>query len=133
MSDARLSKQEPGLKFDAGKPRYSLVDRLFVWGIIRVLEFGARKYGIDNWRKGMSWSRAFDALHRHLDAWYRGEERDPETGELHLDHAGCCLMFLRRFSVDPRYRSYDDRHTDNRTLAEEVETDGTRQTVEGGE
>jgi hypothetical protein len=62
--------------------------------VARVLEFGARKYAPNNWRKGMSWSRLVGAALRHLAAFERGEICDPETGLPHLGHLGCCLMFL---------------------------------------
>lgn len=94
-------------KYDTGKPRMSLVGRLWLWGTIRVLEIGAKKYGADNWRKGCEWSRYWDALHRHLWAWWQGEELDPESSEHHLHHASCCLMFLAemaegQFGTDDR-------------------------------
>jgi len=31
---------------------------------------------------------------RHFDAWWHGEQKDPETGEHHLAHPICCGMFL---------------------------------------
>jgi hypothetical protein len=58
------------------------------------LPFGANKYGDRNWERGMNWSRPFAALMRHMWAWWRGEDRDPETGLSHLAHAGCCILFL---------------------------------------
>ena len=33
-------------------------------------------------------------MQRHIDAWWGGEQKDPETGEHHLAHAICCGMFL---------------------------------------
>lgn len=50
--------------------------------------------GERNWEKGMRWNRPFAALMRHMWAWWRREEADPETGLSHLAHAGCCLLFL---------------------------------------
>lgn len=50
--------------------------------------------GANNWRKGIKLSRLIAALMRHLFAFARGEDSDPETGLPHLAHAGCCLMFL---------------------------------------
>jgi hypothetical protein len=75
--------------------------------LARVLTFGAKKYAAHNWRKGIVYSRLFDALQRHLWAWWSGEEIDPESGESHLDHAACCLMFLRELSLRPEL---DDRY-----------------------
>mgnify|MGYP007111985039 FL=1 len=43
----------------------------------------------------------------HFTAWQSGELVDPETGESHLDHAICCLLFLRWH--DERARSVQAR------------------------
>ena len=40
-----------GKKFDGGKPRISLVPLKQFWLVIEVLEFGARKYAEDNWKR----------------------------------------------------------------------------------
>lgn len=77
--------------------------------IAKVLDFGAKKYDSWNWSKGIAWSRVYGALLRHLFAWWRGEDRDPESGLSHLAHAGCCLVFLLQYNLTRR--SYDDRPT----------------------
>lgn len=63
--------------------------------------------GNRNWEKGMDWSRPFSALHRHLEAWWNGENHDPETGYSHLWHAGCCILFL--IAYERRGIGKDDR------------------------
>lgn len=83
-----------GRKDDAGKTPWHLMPPDALNEIAQVLEFGARKYGDRNWERGMAWSRPFSALMRHMWAWWRGEDRDPETGFSHLAHAGCCILFL---------------------------------------
>ena len=85
---------EPGKKFDAGKPSMSLLPGEAMEAIARVLDYGAKKYDAHNWRKGMSWSRLLDGGLRHLFAFARGERKDPETGLSHLAHAGAGLLFL---------------------------------------
>ena len=45
---------------------------------------GARKYGERNMEKGYPWSKTYAACHRHLNAFWRGEDFDEETGSLHL-------------------------------------------------
>ena len=83
-----------GRKDDSGKTPWHLMPPDALNQIAQVLEFGANKYGDRNWEKGMNWSRPFAALMRHMWAWWRGEDRDPETGLSHLAHAGCCILFL---------------------------------------
>ncbi len=64
--------------------------------------------GANNWRGGISYSRLIAAALRHLFAVVRGEDLDPESGLPHVDHLGCCWMFLSnmmktRKDLDDRY------------------------------
>lgn len=86
-----------GRKDDGGKAPWHLLPPDALNEIVLVLEFGARKYGERNWERGMKWSRPFSALMRHMWAWWRGEDFDPETGMSHLAHAGCCILFLMTY------------------------------------
>ena len=83
-----------GKKFDEAKLPWHLLPPDAVEEIVKVLDFGQTKYGERNWEKGMDWNRPFAALMRHMWAWWRREEADPETGLSHLAHAGCCILFL---------------------------------------
>jgi hypothetical protein len=47
----------------------------------------------------MAWSRPFDALMRHMTAWWEGEATDPETGFSHLAHAACCVCYLLAYEI----------------------------------
>ena len=84
-----------GKKFDSGKLRWSLVPTGTMNNVLRVLEYGAKKYAPDNWKHvPEAKTRYYDAAMRHMDAWWQGERLDPETNESHLAHAMCCLLFL---------------------------------------
>lgn len=83
-----------GMKHDGEKPRVELLDALALEGIAAVLTFGAKKYAANNWRNGISNSRLMGALLRHGFAILRGERIDSESGLPHIDHLGCCWMFL---------------------------------------
>ena len=96
-----------GQKFDSDKLRYELLPPELLEEVARVLTFGAHKYSARNWELGMAWSRPFAALMRHMWAWWRGEEKDPETGYSHLSHAACCIAFL--LSYEARNVGTDDR------------------------
>jgi hypothetical protein len=86
---------EAGRKLDAGKMDWTLVPWDALEPIVRVLEFGAKKYERDNWLHVPGSTRRYTAaLLRHVIAYASGEEKDSETGESHLAHAGCCLLFL---------------------------------------
>lgn len=83
-----------GTKHDQGKVRLELIPSDALEEIGKVLTFGAEKYNANNWRQGFNHTRLFGAILRHLHAWNRGEDIDPESGIAHLAHAGCGLMFL---------------------------------------
>jgi hypothetical protein len=96
-----------GHKADDGKAPYHLLAPEMLDAVAHVLDFGAKKYAPRNWELGMSWSRPFSALMRHMWAWWRGETHDPETGMSHLWHAACCIMFL--IAYEARKAGTDDR------------------------
>ena len=85
-----------GIKHDKGKPRMDLLmgmpDALEAVG--RVLTYGSQKYAPGNWQDVPDLQRRYlAAAMRHEIALARGEERDPETGEHHLAHVACCVLF----------------------------------------
>lgn len=86
-----------GARYNEGKLRWGLMSWPALREVVRVLEFGAKKYAAWNWTKGLSWSDCFSSLQRHLLAWYEGEDRDPETGLSHMAHVACNAMFLMHF------------------------------------
>lgn len=98
------------IKFDGAKPRTDLLPTLSLTEVSKVLDFGAHKYGENNWRIGFKWSRLIGASLRHIFAFMRGEDNDEETGLSHLAHAACCVLFLLehillKYGVDDRYKS----------------------------
>lgn len=94
-------------KFDSGKVMMELIPPELLEAVGTILTFGAQKYAARNWEQGMDWSRVYGALLRHLNAWWGGEELDPETGKSHLWHAGCCIAFL--ITYEQRQVGTDDR------------------------
>lgn len=103
-----------GTKHDSNKVRTDLYPTASFLGTCRVLTHGAKKYAARNWEKGILFGRVYGALLRHLFAWWAGEDIDPESGEHHLDHAGCCIAFLQHYTKHPaHYGSFDDRPTLN--------------------
>ena len=84
-----------GQKFDTGKPIIGAIPPHAELAVARVMTFGAQKYARDNWRKIDDIpTRYMDAALRHLNAVRRGETVDPESGEHHLAHAACCILFM---------------------------------------
>ncbi len=83
-----------GMKFDTDKPRMDLLCPFAMEELSKVLTFGAKKYDAWNWSKGIATSRLIAAALRHIFAYARGENIDPETGLHHIAHAMCCCMFI---------------------------------------
>ncbi|MCP4900020.1 MAG: hypothetical protein GY906_23880 [bacterium] len=93
---------------NGGKIMLSLVPFHLLAGTARVLMWGARKYAPWNWAKGGQWSTPMDCMLRHLFKWwYCGEDCDQESGEHHLDHAMCNLLFLVHYK--DTHNKGDDR------------------------
>lgn len=107
-----------GVKFDAGKPEWSLLPlKSCLEGVIHVLMYGAKKYTRDNWRTGMPWLRVVDAAKRHIFAWEEQEDLDKETSLNHIDHALCELLFLRYYIAhnigeDDRFKRIESTKND---------------------
>lgn len=99
------------IKFDKDKPRMDLLDPWALEGLASVLTFGAQKYAAHNWRNGLGYSRVIAAMARHLSAIQKGEDIDPESGLPHVDHLGCCWMFLSNYMKTKQ--DQDDRWKPN--------------------
>jgi len=84
-----------GVKFDDSKIRWGLLPWAEIQDILEILEFGAKKYEEDNWKKvNNADDRYFNAAMRHFISWKKGEKADPETGKSHLAHLACNILFL---------------------------------------
>jgi hypothetical protein len=105
---------EQALRYNQGKPQWSLVDFDSLEGLVHVLEHGARKYSKDNWKKGMPVTQVSESLMRHLFAFLRGEDVDPESGCRHISHVMCNTMFLEYILREKPH--YDDRKGENKVL-----------------
>lgn len=96
-----MSTQVPGMKFDTGKIRFSLLTRGLATPLKRVaevMEYGARKYLPNSWQQvSEAKTRYEDALDRHLNQWKAGELIDPESHLHHLAHIATNALFLLYF------------------------------------
>lgn len=91
-----------GIKHDSGKPPISLIPREALEEEAKVFAFGASKYGRDNYKFGMDWTRCIDAALRHIVAFADNEDLDPESRLSHLAHAKCCLSMLLFYAANNR-------------------------------
>lgn len=106
MTDAKLVEMlvaEPDLKYDAGKPRWTLLALGFaksLASVVAVLTFGAKKYSAHSWRGVKNGEeRYYDALYRHLDALAQGEKTDPESGVSHWSHVVFNALALHELEI----------------------------------
>ncbi len=98
-------------KYDGDKVPVELLPSEALEEIAKVLAFGKKKYDAWNWAKGFKWTRLIGAAIRHLYAYQRGEDKDPESGLSHIAHAGCCILFLLQHDLsklgeDDRYKGF---------------------------
>lgn len=96
-----------GLKYDSGKLPLELIPPEAMEALGTVLAYGAQKYAARNWERGISFGRLFGATMRHLWAFWRRQDDDPESGHPHLWHAFTTLAMLvalvcRRPDLDDR-------------------------------
>lgn len=104
----KIPEEASGTKYDQDKPRTDLLSSIALIEVAKVMGHGAKKYQEHNWRQGIKWSRLLGAAMRHLLAYMRGEDKDPETGLSHMAHLACCAMFLIEYSVT--HKDLDDRY-----------------------
>jgi predicted HAD superfamily Cof-like phosphohydrolase len=102
---------EPGFapKFDATKVRVDLLPIDAMTQVADVFGFGAKKYFANSYRQGetVAWSRTYGSILRHLFAFWKGEDTDPESGLQHLAHAGTQLFILMEHTTHNKDK--DDR------------------------
>lgn len=71
-------------------------------GIITVMEYGAAKYGENNWRESINKREHFEFYDRLLSAAMRhiiaDEPYDKESNLRHIDHALTCLYMARCYN-----------------------------------
>lgn len=107
MESAAPTAGKSARKDDEGKTPFDLLPSYPMEQLGRVYAFGCMKYERNNWRKGFRWGRLFAAAMRHLWAFWKGENNDPESGLPHLAHAMWCLVTL--MEMVRLYPENDDR------------------------
>lgn len=84
-----------GRKFDSEKPHMALLPPYALEAVARVLTYGAQKYERDNWKYVPDGEYRYkNAAFRHFNEVLKGNILDEESGEHHLAHAICCMLFI---------------------------------------
>lgn len=76
-------------------PTWSVMPRWVNLLVGRVMQIGAAKYDAFNYREAPITASTYeDAMERHAQLWFDGEDSDPETGVSHLASimASCALL-----------------------------------------
>jgi len=107
IGDVNSDERGSGARFNDGKPDFSLIPLCTLEDEARVWAYGKRKYAAWNWAKGMQWSVPLGCIMRHLAAWQRGEDIDPESGLPHLAHVSCNVRMLTLYAKT--FQEGDDR------------------------
>lgn len=83
-----------GKKYDAGKPRMTLLPWAALNLVAKVMGHGSEKYGDNNWLLVEPKERYEDAMLRHYTAYKSGELIDRESGHSHLAHMATNALFV---------------------------------------
>lgn len=90
-----LPDSSPKTVQGARKPACRAVPPIAIFEMGRAMEDGANKYGPFNWRvEPITASTYYNALQRHVMAWWDGEDYAEDSGLHHLSHAMACLAIL---------------------------------------
>jgi len=107
-----MQSSTDALRYNETKPEWGLVDFDSLINMVRVLEYGAKKYDKYNWKKGLPYVSVIESMLRHIFAFLNGEDLDPESGLPHTGHIMCNALFLDYYW---QYcKDMDDRFIDKR-------------------
>ena len=91
---------EKALRYNQGKPDYTLIDFQSLLPMVDVLTYGMVKYttkentGRENWKKTCENPKQhLESMFRHWMALCDGESLDKESGLPHIGHIMCNAMF----------------------------------------
>lgn len=87
--------------------RYDLIPVDALESVAVLYGRGANKYAPHNWRKGYEWSKSYSALQRHAQAFWNGEDYDPELGTPHM--ASVIFHALALMTFTNEQPDFDDR------------------------
>jgi hypothetical protein len=96
-----------GVKHDGEKPALAYIPKAALYAMGVAFNYGFKKYGGWNYRKGIAVTRTLSAATRHIFQFLSGEDFDKESGAHHLGSAmaniAMCLDTLER------HPHFDDR------------------------
>jgi hypothetical protein len=85
----------------------SFIDPVAMYELGKVAGMGAEKYEKYNYLRGYDWSLSYNAMMRHMQQFWAGEDVDEESGLPHVIHAAWHALALTSFQI--RELGTDDR------------------------
>ncbi len=93
---------------DSGKPPLATLPWKALRKVSQVQAYGHKKYGdFYNYKKGMEATRQLGCAIRHIADYMDGIDLDKESGQSHLAHAACRILFALENESDGKL--VDDR------------------------
>lgn len=97
--EVRVTSETGGAKGQKAA-QLGTVDPVALLHLSEVSGYGAQKYGESfNFLRGYDWRLSFDAMQRHMLAYWSGEDRDLESGLLHPAHAAWHGLAMTSFAL----------------------------------
>lgn len=91
------------MRFNEGKNRFDYINFSSLVPMVKVLEYGAKKYDLNNWKKPPKEDNEHLAsMLRHIVALLEGERIDPESKLPHIGHIMCNAMFHSYHELNPQ-------------------------------
>lgn len=110
-NEERIIDPNTGGEKCAKSQRLSLIPPEALMELAEHYHKNTSKYPPYNWRRGYAWSLSYDALQRHLHAFWSGEDYDPDSPEgksKHMTAAAWHCITLMTFMED--HPDKDDRY-----------------------
>lgn len=93
-SDAVIISTSSRHKDTNGKAAWHLLPYPALEQVIKIREYGVRKYKTEDGWQSVPKREYLDAIARHLSQMMQGKETDPESGLPHAAHIACNALFL---------------------------------------
>ena len=111
--ESPFPREQPSVSSTGGaknvKPeKFSLIPTQALAKVAEHYGVGAEKYAAHQWRQGYEWSKSYDALQRHANAFWAGEDNDPETRTPHM--AAVAFHALTLLTFMDEHPNHDDRY-----------------------
>lgn len=110
--------EDVAVKFDDDKLRYDLLSPYALEEVVKVYNFGAKKYADRNWEKGLNYNRLLASMFRHIEAFRKGEDIDQDSNCHHMASVCFNAMAILHF-----WKTQGKNTLDDRVLYEPTKTD----------